>query len=322
MLDGVGLGEAEDLAYRALLRSPSLTVKELSELVELPIPLLRKAIDGLLTVGLADAIEGSPAHYTAIDPRIAIPAAVRSKQAALERTSSAISGYAAEFHERLLRSEPERLVEVLDGPTAIGERLSTLLRTAEREVLAFDEPPYVAAEPWDNPDERDMLTRGVAARAVYAAEVLDVPERLADMEVLAGLGEQARVVPKVPLKMVLVDGRTAIIPLSARAESARTTAVVVWESRLCDALVELFEATWARGTPVFGPRKRKPAKGITPADAELLTLLNAGMKDEAMARQLGLSERTVRRKIADLLTRLDATSRFQAGAQAVRRKWI
>jgi hypothetical protein len=37
------------------------------------------------------------------------------------------------------------------------------------------------------------------------------------------------------------------------------------------------------------------------------------LKDEAIARQLGVSPHTVRRRIAALCTRLGVTTRFQAG---------
>jgi DNA-binding CsgD family transcriptional regulator len=165
-----------------------------------------------------------------------------------------------------------------------------------------------------------MLARGVSVRAVYAAEALSLEGKADDIRDLVARGEQARVVAHVPLKMVLVDRRAAVIPLTARAESARTTAVVVWQSRLCDALIELFEATWERATPVFALPSDVP--DMETIDRELLSLLNAGLKDETIARQLSLSERTVRRRVADLLARLGATSRFQAGAKASARGWI
>lgn len=44
-----------------------------------------------------------------------------------------------------------------------------------------------------------------------------------------------------------------------------------------------------------------------------------GSKDEALARQLGVSLRTVRRRVADLMDEFGATTRFQAGMEAVRR---
>jgi DNA-binding NarL/FixJ family response regulator len=40
-----------------------------------------------------------------------------------------------------------------------------------------------------------------------------------------------------------------------------------------------------------------------------------------IARSLGVSLRTVRRRIAELLAELGVESRFQAGAEAVRRGW-
>lgn len=320
MLDGVGLGDIEERAYRLLLREPSLTARDIAAQLETGQGPVRRATEALMDFGLVGDDGSTPPRYTAIDPRIAIPALVRMRQAELDRTSSALPGYAAEYHERMLRTEPQRLVEVLEGPGAITERVSTLLRSAESEVLAFDEPPYVGGTAKANADEYDLLARGVKVRGIYAAEVLSIDGKAEDIRDLVGRGEQARVVPNVPLKMVLVDRRAAVIPLTARAESVRTTAVMVWQSRLCDALVELFEATWQRAAPVFAPAVVD--EDMERTDRELLSLLNTGLKDETIARQLGLSERTVRRRVADLLARLGATSRFQAGAKAAARGWL
>ncbi len=63
---------------------------------------------------------------------------------------------------------------------------------------------------------------------------------------------------------------------------------------------------------------------FSPSDSErlLLRLLSLGAKDEAAARHLGVSVRTVRRMIADLMRRMDARSRFQAGILAAERGWL
>jgi DNA-binding CsgD family transcriptional regulator len=60
----------------------------------------------------------------------------------------------------------------------------------------------------------------------------------------------------------------------------------------------------------------------TVSELLLLRLLADGSKDEAAARALGVSVRTVRRMVADLMRRLDARSRFQAGILAQRRGWL
>jgi DNA-binding NarL/FixJ family response regulator len=48
-------------------------------------------------------------------------------------------------------------------------------------------------------------------------------------------------------------------------------------------------------------------------------MMATGAKDEAIARQLGLSPRTVRAEITALVAGLGAKSRFQAGCLLVRR---
>ncbi|WP_238430957.1 LuxR C-terminal-related transcriptional regulator [Frankia nepalensis] len=60
----------------------------------------------------------------------------------------------------------------------------------------------------------------------------------------------------------------------------------------------------------------------SPSELLLLRLLADGAKDEAAARSLGVSVRTVRRMVADLMRRLDARSRFQAGILAKHRGWL
>ena len=54
----------------------------------------------------------------------------------------------------------------------------------------------------------------------------------------------------------------------------------------------------------------------------LLTLMVSGLKDEAIARQLNWSIRTMRRRMSRLHEELGAANRFQAGVVAARRGWI
>ena len=54
----------------------------------------------------------------------------------------------------------------------------------------------------------------------------------------------------------------------------------------------------------------------------MLELMAAGLKDEIVARRLGLSTRTLRRRIAGVMRELGADTRFQAGCEAVRRGWL
>jgi sugar-specific transcriptional regulator TrmB/DNA-binding CsgD family transcriptional regulator len=324
VLEAIGLDESTERAYQVLLRQEALTAGALAGILDVQPSRARQALDVLVAAGLASSRPGRPAQYAPVDPRSGLASLIRSRQAELERVATSLDAYAAEYHERSLRADPRLLVEVIEGPAEITRRVEELLASAEHEVLAFDTPPYVTSTGTASDAEIDLLARGVSVRAAYAVEALAIPERAEALRRLVALGEQARVLPRVPMKMIVVDRREAILPLTGSAEGLRTTAAFVRRSGLSDALTELFEAHWAQATPIYAAAgvQSSPHPEVSDEDRALLQLLNAGLKDEAIARQLDLSQRTFRRRIADLTQRLGATSRFQAGTQAMRRGWL
>ncbi|GAA4225875.1 DNA-binding NarL/FixJ family response regulator [Streptosporangium album] len=92
-------------------------------------------------------------------------------------------------------------------------------------------------------------------------------------------------------------------------------------SALLDALVGLFEVLWQSAVPLHvtatpAGETLEPERRFQPADIEVLALLAAGLKDDAVARQLGISPRTVQRRVQVLCERLGARSRFHAGLLA------
>jgi DNA-binding NarL/FixJ family response regulator len=54
----------------------------------------------------------------------------------------------------------------------------------------------------------------------------------------------------------------------------------------------------------------------------VLAELSRGTPDTVACRNLHMSPRTYSRRVAELLDHLGAESRFQGGAQAVRRGWL
>lgn len=89
---------------------------------------------------------------------------------------------------------------------------------------------------------------------------------------------------------------------------------------LARAQAQAAGAAASGGTAPAG-RGEAPAPGgipISPREWQVLQLLAQGCTDEAVARSLSVSLRTVRRVTADLMTRLEARSRFQAGLKSYR----
>ncbi|WP_425461105.1 helix-turn-helix domain-containing protein [Kitasatospora atroaurantiaca] len=68
-------------------------------------------------------------------------------------------------------------------------------------------------------------------------------------------------------------------------------------------------------------RRARPVGRIDELDARILSLFLAGLTDQAAAGQLGISHRTVQRRLTDLMAKAGVDTRIQLGWQAARRGW-
>lgn len=321
MLEPVGISAGEERLYRTLLSHPQATLPELSTLAGLSVPQVRRAAAALSKAGLLTRRPGSPVRFSLAPPDVAVEALILRRQEELERIRLQAAQLLDEFRQADRRSGADQPVEVVAGRDAISQRSVHLIAGARREVLMFDKPPYLSG--LDNPIEYEALRRGVQWRAVYASAALEMPNRMADLRRLRVAGEQARIAPDLPLKLAVADRRLALLPLTSDGDSADRTAIVVRPCSLLDTLVILFELVWDSAIPVPDTSDDpNAATGPSGLDRQLFTLLAAGVKDEVMARQLGVSIRTVRRHIARLMHEHHAHTRFQLGLAAARLDWL
>lgn len=313
-LAGAGVDADDEQVLRALLTRTQATADELAAATGQRGDQVTAALVRLSGQGLVARLAGPPARYTAAHPRTALDALIHPAEQALRRARDAAAELTALFHAVRAERPTAGPVEVVTGHE-IGRAFVRMQQSAVREVRAFDRPPYVHAA--GNPVEPGILARGVRWRAVYHPEALVLPGAIAEIRGLVALGEHARVLADVPFKMHLVDDRVAMIALDADTPTTRTA--LVHPSALLDALAIVFESCWQRATPLDGAADEAT---ISDQDRQILALLAAGVKDDAISRQLGLSVRTMRRRVSQLLDLLGAQTRFQAGMQAARRGWL
>ena len=116
----------------------------------------------------------------------------------------------------------------------------------------------------------------------------------------------------------MADQRWGLVPVHRGDETTR--AVLVRNSPMLDALQAMFDVYWCRALPLrCAEDTAEPEPTVEQVDRALLTLLAAGITDQAIAHHLGLGLRTVQRRISTLMRQLGAQTRFQAGLQAARR---
>jgi DNA-binding CsgD family transcriptional regulator len=133
----------------------------------------------------------------------------------------------------------------------------------------------------------------------------------------ARAGEQVRLIADLPTRLLVIGSSHAVLPEPlGMADEPR---ILVRQRGLVEALALWFDLIWERAAAV-------PDLDLGEARPDLrrflLQQLAAGAKDEQIARALGISLRTVRRRVADIMVELGVDSRFQAGVEAVRRGWL
>ncbi|WP_112242044.1 helix-turn-helix domain-containing protein [Kribbella monticola] len=302
MLESLGIGPAEERLYADLLANPASTAEELAgRHPDLP--------DLLASLRAGRLIRDDDGLLSAVPPALALQTTLDAQRLELERAAARVREL-----DRLHRATPDPFrrapVEVVPGEEA-HERLGVLLAATQHELRAFDTPPYgKVLEPADAEPAVMSLQRGVRQRIVYDRAAVGEHELDTMLPGLAA-GEEARVVGELPLRLSIFDDRAAALPL--RVGLVQTEGLLlVWPSSLLDALIALFERVWDSALPLILD-ETTTAGGEADDDRTLIALLAAGMGDQAIARHLGISLRTVGRRVQRVQNDLNAATRFQAG---------
>jgi hypothetical protein len=288
-------------------------VADLTGSIDRPVSELRASVANLEALGLV-SWGADQATIVPLRPDVAVDVLAARQRADLDQAQVAARALLAEL-QTPERYRPENLVEVIVDQPVIAARFAQLLGATERELRVLDRPPYAAPSGQSDGTVRRLLHEGVHVMGIYSPDSLDRPGGVDEAFSAAEAGETSRVHPQVPMKLAIFDETAALLPLSV--DQLIDSALVVHPCALLDALLEMFGLLWEQALPVVGPDL--VAEDADSLDARLMTMLAAGLKDDAIARQLDVSSRTVGRRVAELMNGLGARTRFQAGIHAQRR---
>ncbi|WP_426362104.1 helix-turn-helix domain-containing protein [Streptomyces sp. E-08] len=326
MLDALGLEPDEERVYRALVGRPTTTTVLLSDALALPHAHVDQALSRLVEWGLAT--RSADDRFTAAPPAMALGALIGRRRDGLRTAEQALVTLAEEHRAAMTGRGITDLIEVVTGVDAIRHRFLQVQQAARTEVRSFITAPFVALPPDENTAEPMALGRGVLFRAVLDREVLAEPGIVRDAVDSLRNGVRLRVADHVPMKLVLADADLGLVPLAV-TPAGEPGAVLLHRSGLLDALDALFETVWRTAHPLelSDPRDESEAtvevgpQGPTELDRKILALLLAGLTDLTAAAQLGLSPRTLHRRLRHLMDMAGVRTRMQLGAHAVRNGW-
>lgn len=120
-------------------------------------------------------------------------------------------------------------------------------------------------------------------------------------------GGEVRVGDQVKIAIIVVDREIAFLP--GRPHANAEWGAVIRAPSVVQRLVAMFESHWHEARALSGDRL------MSDRQYEMIRMLASGMTDEAVARQLDISPRTVLRNVHQIMGRLGVRSRLELGAR-------
>lgn len=328
-IEGTGIGAVALSVYRYLLEHPGARLAEIAEDLDLSIGVVRSVACDLASRQMVRPSQTDPGEWRPISPEVALrrlvaqsEAELAQRQEALARLRTGVRSFVDEYREAR-EARLTRLVEHLPTGDAVVGMLEELNENVRSEILAFvTNKPTAQAVEQSRANDEATLARGVAVRTIHLEGAMD-KVFLDHASWLSDRGAQVRLAPTLPVRLLVFDRQVAVIAVDPADPSVG--AVVVRGKGVLAALVGLFELQWDAARSPFGAGSATPAAdgaGLSRMDAEVLRLLARGLKDDSVARHLGVSVRTARRFIADLAERAGAASRFELGVRAKELGWL
>ncbi|GAA4223972.1 hypothetical protein GCM10022254_02420 [Actinomadura meridiana] len=313
----LGVTASQQILYSTLLHNPGSTLSELAQLSGEAGPRLARLLLDLEALGMVGVDACADPKYVPYPPDAVVETLIRKRETEFIRARIEAKRLSGDLLAAEQRTNPQKLVEIIDGLDAVVQRYEQVQRSAVKQIKAIDKPPYAVDPASPNEIERERLANGVEYRVIYTPEALAVPGKREMARQDSFIGERARVMENPPAKLVIVDDEMALMPL--QGDEPGITAIIR-PSTLLDILISVFNSCWEEATPLYPDQESAAVwPRLSDADRHLLTLLATGLKDEAVARHTGMGARTVSRHVARLLRTLNARTRFQAGVHAARR---
>ncbi|HTJ70031.1 MAG TPA: LuxR C-terminal-related transcriptional regulator [Actinospica sp.] len=316
--------------YLTMHAVPTADTVEIANRLSLEISEVVDALDELADLTLLRPGLAPSGRLRPVSIERALHTLLRQQAEQLKAQTNALSQLQSAVTE-LLASRPARSdsfgqvdVETITGDETIQQRLEELGMRATQSVYSLlpggPQPREVldAARPFDG----ELSERGVHVRAIYQTSIKSDRRNMEYARWLSGLGAEVRCAPVIPVRVLLIDNETAV--LGHRQAPLPYEMFVIREPGILAPLIALFDISWNAAEPLDLPDAKSEETEAQPTAQELalLRLLAVGSTDEAVGKKLGVSVRTVRRIMADLMERLGASSRFEAGHKATQRGWL
>ncbi|MGH8891486.1 MAG: hypothetical protein ACRDV3_17200 [Acidothermaceae bacterium] len=221
---------------------------------------------------------------------------------------SYLDGLQQRFVERQPASDVDALADVRSEAGAFDQTAKQIISEAASEVLCWN----IALQQLGGPVAGPVAPRALRVRTVYDTAFLHRQGGVVALRRARSAGEELRIADEVTTNLVIVDASVVVLPLGTAPKGA----LLIRSPLVVEAMRQFFDLVWQRSVPWID--RESADEGLAPIQRQIVALMAVGHSDDAVAEHLGLSVRTVRRQVAEVMERLGADTRFAAGIAAAR----
>ncbi|MFE9611258.1 LuxR C-terminal-related transcriptional regulator [Streptomyces sp. NPDC006012] len=307
--------------YEFTLANEPATLPQVATALHIPAADVKQAVDLLCELRLLRYSETFDS-FRAMCPEAAQNELVIPLQQAVNDKRRELAGIHHRLHTlsgifnqlRRSRQSNDRVVSLLD-PQQASLHLADSLQHCTTEVLVmqvFDGGPRQSFPP----PELAKASNGVPTRLVCPHSARARATTRTRLRQMTDSGVRVRTTNDIFDDLVLVDREVAFVAHQALDEAVPSV-IAVYEPMIISLLHRLFEFAWQAGTD-FEADAVSYGETLTDLNAGIINLMAQGLKDEVVARRIGIGSRTFRRHVSNIMDNLGASSRFQAGVVAAR----
>lgn len=257
----IGLTEREAKVYMTLLSGKMFTVLELQEAVNIPRTKIYEVLNKLVSRNICiEKKLGRNKLYEAVEPKVALERVLESYKKDLERKEDLINQVSQVFTPVFQSSKsiinPLEFIDVMKEKGQIHKQYTACVKSTKREMLTFNKGPY-ACDTSDRLEEQEdeefkLLKRGGSCKDIYELnELKEVDWLLNSVKKSLKLGQQARVVDRIPIKMLVFDQEKVMFALEQPISvSNELTMIYIEHKQLAEACSMLFYHLWDMGKDI------------------------------------------------------------------------
>ncbi|WP_405587682.1 LuxR C-terminal-related transcriptional regulator [Streptomyces sp. NBC_01190] len=286
--------------------------------MELSAEQVKEALVALEQRGLLHPVQGDSGRIRVVDPALVAAVITDPIERVIRDETARLQSVRAQFaalRERYLDGQRPKMLpaELIPRVEEVRAALNRASAECTEEILSSQpggsRNPRVLEEALAR--DRDILERGVRMRTLYHHTARFNGPSQSYVAALSGLGAEYRTAHELFGRLIVFDRKVAFIPEAGDAPP--WGGVLIREPSIVHFLCDIFEQTWTKAEPYSDAAADGLEVVSRDIDRTIARLLAAGLKDETIARRLGMSLRTTRRHIADIMESVGAESRFQAG---------